>query len=38
MKQIAYYSDWKKGTKAPEQDDKEYERRLKQLKNKYGEV
>ena len=38
MKQIAYYSDVKKGTEAPEQDDKEYQRRLKQLKEKYGEA
>jgi hypothetical protein len=38
MEQVAYYSDTKKKTEALKQDDKEYERRLKQLKEKYGEV
>ena len=37
MEQVAYYSDTKKKTEAPKQDDKEYERRLKQLQDYKGE-
>jgi hypothetical protein len=38
MDQKAFYSDIKKVEPDKQKDDEEYKRRLKQLKEKYGEV
>jgi len=37
MEQKAYYSDVDKSKKPDKQKEEEYQRRLKQLKQKYGE-